>query len=206
MADDPSSLHTRPSLLLRVRDAADAASWATFVDLYGPLVIGYCRRRGLCPEDAEDVTQTVFAQVARSIRGFEYRPEAGRFRNWLGTAVRHEVNALLKKRSRREEGQGGDEPGVAELAEARAEGTLWDEEFQAHVLRAALERCRPRFEPETWTAFEGVWVQDRPPADVARELGRPIDWVYVAKSRVLKLLWDEVRELADESALFSEHP
>src|SRR6266568_4040000 len=144
MADDLSSLHTRPSLLLRVRDAADAASWSMFVDVYGPLVLGHCRRRGLCHEDAEDVTQNVFAQVARSIRGFEYRPEVGRFRDWLGAAVRHEIGARLKKRGRQEEGRGGADPGPPEQAEARGEATSWDEEFQAHVFRAALERCRPR--------------------------------------------------------------
>ena len=32
-----------------------------------------------------------------------------------------------------------------------------------------------------------------------RDLG--LDWVYVAKSRVLKRLWQEVQELADDSVL-----
>jgi hypothetical protein len=36
--------------------------------------------------------------------------------------------------------------------------------------------------------------------DVAKQLGRTIDWVYVAKSRVLKHLWQEVRDLAEDAA------
>ena len=83
---------------------------------------------------------------------------------------------------------------------APAADTAWTAEFNAHMLQVALERCRPRFEAATWRAFERVWLEHRPAAQVAREMGQPIDWVYVAKSRVLKQLWQEVQELADDAA------
>src|SRR5262245_51158989 len=86
MSDD-SALHTRPSLLVRLRDAGDSASWQTFVDLYGPVLYRYARRRGLQDADATDVAQEVLAEVARCIRAFEYQPERGRFRDWLGTVL-----------------------------------------------------------------------------------------------------------------------
>ena len=41
MAEDVSSLHTRPSLLFKVRDPQDAAPGRTFVDVYGKLVFGH---------------------------------------------------------------------------------------------------------------------------------------------------------------------
>lgn len=200
MAEDASNLHTRPSLLLRVRDAQDAESWGTFVDVYGPLVFGHCRRRGLRHEDAEDVTQKVFAQVAQAIRKFEYRPESGRFRDWLGAVVRNDVNRFLRAQQRQVHGGGGDDYAV-DSVEAGAADTAWDEEFHSRVLEVALARSRPHFEPDTWRAFEEVWVQHRPAAAVADELGRPLDWVYVAKSRVLKRVWEEVQDLADDAAL-----
>jgi hypothetical protein len=46
---------TSPSLLLRLRDPADAGSWQTFIDVYLPLVYGHCRKRGLQDADATDV-------------------------------------------------------------------------------------------------------------------------------------------------------
>ena len=70
---DAADRPTPPSLLLRVRDPADAAAWRTFVDIYGPLVYGYCRSARLAHEDAEDVTQEVFGRVNEAIRTFEYR-------------------------------------------------------------------------------------------------------------------------------------
>jgi len=199
MAEDVSSLHTRPSLLLKVRDPQDAAAWQAFVDVYGRLVFVHCRRRGLAHEDAEDVTQRVFAIVSRAIRSFEYQSQIGRFRDWLGTIVRNEVHEFLRKSS--QQVAGGTESSALDQAAGRGDEALWTEEFQAHILAVALARSRPHFEPDTWRAFELVWQQTQPPLDVAQQLGRPIDWVYVAKSRVLKHLWCEVQELAEDAPL-----
>lgn len=201
MAD--SAFTTRPSLLLRLRDPRDAEAWRTFVDVYGPLVYGHGRRRGLKHEDAEDVTQKVFARITDAIRAFQYEPETGRFRDWLGTIVRNEINRFLKQTVGTPQGKGGEnESGLASLA-APAADTAWTTEFNARILHVALERCRPRFEAATWTAFERVWLQQTPAAQAAQELGQPIDWVYVAKSRVLKLLAEEVRELAADAPLIA---
>jgi RNA polymerase sigma-70 factor (ECF subfamily) len=203
MAAHSSGSSTRPSLLLRVRDPRDAEAWQTFVDVYGRLVYRHCRCRGLGHEDAENVTQEVFAQVSQSIRRFDYQPEVGCFRGWLGTMTRNEINRFLKKNARVVHGSGGgeDEHGL-DSAAARGEDTAWAEEFNAHLLATALARSRPHFEDQTWRAFELVWLENRPALEVARELGVPIDRVYVAKSRVLERLQQEVRDLAEDSSLF----
>jgi hypothetical protein len=46
-----------------------------------------------------------------------------------------------------------------------------------------------------------VWLEKRPAAEVAQELNLRVDKVYVAKSRVLERLEQEVRELAEDSIL-----
>jgi RNA polymerase sigma-70 factor (ECF subfamily) len=203
MAADSSGSPTRPSLLLRIRDPRDTEAWQTFVDVYGRLIYRHCRSRGLRHEDAENVTQEVFAQINRSIRGFDYRPELGRFRDWLGTVTRNEINRLLKKEGRAARGSGGvEEEQALDSIAAREEDTAWAEEFNAHLLESALARSRPHFEEQTWRAFELVWLEKRPAVQVARELKVPIDRVYVAKSRVLERLQQEVQELAEDSILF----
>ena len=193
---------TRPSLLLRIRDPRDAEAWTTFLRTYTPLVYRYCRRRGLQDSDAADVAQEVMAQVARSARGFDYRPERGRFRDWLGR-IAHQKLALHHRLNRRAaRGAGGADPDLPALEAAEDPGPEWGEEFNAQVLRAALERARPHFEPATWRAFERTWFEDRPAAVVARELDLPIAAVYLAKSRVLKRLRDEVITLAEDVPLY----
>ena len=47
--------------------------------------------------------------MARSMHSFQYAPERGRFRDWLGTVTRRKVNGFLLKDSAREVGTGGDD-------------------------------------------------------------------------------------------------
>lgn len=94
--------------------------------------------------------------------------------------------------------EGGSAPALALEEAAVAPGEDgWDEAFSRHVFQTALTRIRPSFDPKNWTAFEGVWLHDRPVLEVARELGIPAASVYVAKSRVLKRLREEILELAE---------
>jgi RNA polymerase sigma-70 factor (ECF subfamily) len=193
MSDD-SALHTRPSLLVRLRDAGDSASWQTFVDLYGPVLYRYARRRGLQDADATDVAQEVLAEVARCIRAFEYQPERGRFRDWLGTVLRRRLARFWEKHKR----GGAAEPAELEGLAAPPQDAEWTDEFNGQVLRVALERIRPHFEETTWAVFDLVWLKTQSAAAAAEALGLSIDVVYKAKSRVLKRLEAEVRLLAED--------
>jgi RNA polymerase sigma-70 factor, ECF subfamily len=201
MTASDSADQTRPSLLLRLLDPRNAEAWQTFVNVYGPLVYGHARRRGLQHEDAEDVTQKVFARVSGAIRTFEYQPDIGRFRDWLGTIVRNEANRFLKQDRGIARSRGSDEKEAARCAVAPVADTVWTAEFNSHILQLALQRAEGRFEPPTWRAFQRVWLQNAPATQVAEEMGQPIDWVYVAKSRVLKQVWQEVQELADDTTV-----
>jgi RNA polymerase sigma factor (sigma-70 family) len=199
MSDSPRADSTRPSLLLRLRDASDAQAWNTFVDVYGPLIFGRCRRKGLKHEDAEDVSQRIFAKITAAIRGFDYEPAKGRFRDWLGTVVNGEINRFFRRNSRQEKGL--EHPDNLDNLETNAEDAAWTEEFNSQVLRTALARCRPHFEDATWQAIELVWIENQSAAHAANVLQQTIASIYVAKSRVLKRLWQEVQELADDVEL-----
>jgi RNA polymerase sigma factor (sigma-70 family) len=202
MSDDSSSLHTRASLLVRIRDPQDRESWRLFVELYTPPVLRYCRLRGLQDADAADVTQELMSQVARAMHSFQYTPERGRFRDWLGTVTRRTVNRFLAKEKLGVAGIGGDDTAdaLSNLASAEPDPE-WTAEFNAQILRSALDRVRPLFGPTTWQAFASVWLEDRSAAETAAEMGISLQAVYVAKSKVLKRLEAEVIELAEDVPL-----
>ena len=141
-----SRLNTRPSLLMRIRDADDNAAWRTFVDLYAPVIYGYSRKQGLIDADAADVVQEVLAQVARSIQSFEYQPERGRFRNWLCVVTRSKISRAQRRAKAEATPAALDETQMASAGEEPA----WVELFNSEVLRASLARIRPNFEDETW--------------------------------------------------------
>jgi len=191
-----ASTQTRPSLLLRIRDACDAEAWRTFVTIYAPLVYQYALRRGLQHADAADLTQDVMVEVARAIRSFEYQPERGRFRHWLLTITRRLLRRSNARIARRPE----------RACEAEELETLEDDRadvdrngaFNARVLRVAMQRIQPSFEPFTWRAFECVWLENRSAAEAAEQLSLRIEQVYIAKSRALKRLSEEVHEIVED--------
>jgi RNA polymerase sigma-70 factor (ECF subfamily) len=192
---------TQSSLLVRLRDAADHSSWQIFVDTYGPLLYHYCRRRGLQDADAADVAQDALLEVARCLRNFEYRPDVGRFRDWLGTIVFRKLARFLERKNRREIPAGGD-TAHENMGQVAAENvdSEWTDEFNARVLQVALSRIQVHFEPATWRVFARLWLENTPPATVAQDMGLGIERVYLAKSRILKRLEEEVALLADDAS------
>ncbi len=202
MADTPSGAPTRASLLRRIRDPGDTRSWQTFMDVYSPLIYRHARSRGLQDADAAEVTQDVLFQVSQSVQSLEYSPERGRFRDWLGTVAENKIRTFLTRRTGAVQGRG--DPAACDLLAtvlAPEQETEWEEAFNRHLLQTALARTRVHFEEQTWRAFELVWREDRPVAQVAQELGQQINWVYLAKSRVLKRLRAEIEELAEDMPL-----
>ena len=68
---------TRASLLVQLRDGSNATAWHEFVQLYGPVVYGFARKRGLQDADAADLMQDVLRSVNNAI-GRTRRSRVGR--------------------------------------------------------------------------------------------------------------------------------
>jgi len=196
---------TRITLLHRVSDQHDEESWNCFVQTYDPLIVRYCRRRGLQEADARDVAQDVLLQVSKGIGDFRYDAERGRFRNWLGT-VTHRAMLKHQAKLRRPARAAGESEGVelSSLQECQQPlDEVWVESFNAHVYREAVRRLRLHFSEEMWCAFEATFTEDRPPEEVADELQRSVGWVYQAKSQIVRRLKSEIVHLAEDSALLN---
>ena len=84
-----------------------------------------------------------FSQVLRSIRSFEYQPERGRFRGWLGVLTRNEIANAWNRINRVTQGQGKLVTlGLPEHQVVHWEDGVWEEELAADIHRVALERTR----------------------------------------------------------------
>jgi RNA polymerase sigma-70 factor (ECF subfamily) len=196
----PFAPSTRLTLLVRLKADGDSDAWRLFVDLYTPLVYRYCRSRGLQDADARDVTQQVLASVLKAINTFEYDPQRGRFRDWLGTIALHEVVRQQRKDRRPGKGMGA---GQGNLAAERQNGPIdpaWLEEFNAYIFASALERIRPDFDEASWRAFDWTWLSDLKPQVAAERLGKSSAWIYKARFRILRRLRVEIEFLTNDSA------
>jgi len=192
---------TRPSLVLRLRDPADGAAWAEFVELYEPLVHRLARSKGLQDADAHDLTQEVFTAVAAAVSRWDPDPAKGRFRAWLSRITRNLLVNFLAAHRRRPCGSGS--TSIQELLEAQPAAdpgavAEFDAEFRRQVFHWAAERVRIEFSESTWLAFWKTGVENRAVASVAEELGMSAGAVYIARSRVLAQLRERVQEFTDD--------
>ena len=194
MAD---SLVTRPSLLLRIRDAHDQEAWRQFVRLYAPLVYRFARKRGLQDADAADLSQDVLGQVARSAGRFDYDPERGTFRSWLFQVVRNRLSVWL--RGQRPQHQGSGDTGVQDALEQQPaldeEIASWDREYEQRLFACAAQQVQGEFAASTWQAFWQTAIEGKSPKEVAEALRLSVGAVYIAKSRVVARLTQQIQEL-----------
>ncbi|HEV3258665.1 MAG TPA: sigma-70 family RNA polymerase sigma factor [Gemmataceae bacterium] len=195
---------TRPSLLIRLRDAQDAEAWSQFVDIYGPLVYGFARKHGLQDADAADLMQDVLATVSKSAGHLAYDRQRGSFRGWLFTVARNRLRRFFKRQKRST--QPGSDPAVQSLLDNHPappeEKAQWDQEYDTRLLTWAAEQARRHFRESSWQAFWQTTMQGRSAQEVAGALGMSVGAVYVAKSRVvahLKKLIQQVGETHGQS-------
>ncbi|HMF13641.1 MAG TPA: sigma-70 family RNA polymerase sigma factor [Gemmataceae bacterium] len=195
MAESPL---TRPSLLVRIRDARDGAAWSQFVTLYAPLIYGHGRKHALQDADAADLTQDVLRAVAGAVHRLDYDPRRGSFRGWLFTIVRHKLRNFLASRGRQLQGS-GDTAAIRLLEQLAApEEAQWEADYQRQLLAWAVERIRSEFQEKTWQAFRQMAMEGRSGKDVAANLGTSVAAVYLAKGRVLSRLREEIAQLRDD--------
>lgn len=199
MAEAPA---TRITLLNRIRETDDAEAWAEFARLYGPVVYGFARKRGLQDADAADLVQDVLRSVARNAHRINYDPKRGTFRGWLYTVTRNKVYNFLSANKNRPKA-GGDSASQERLDQLAGKSNEseaeWELEYQRRLSAKAMDRVKHEFQPNTWQAFWGTAVEGRSAAEIGTELKMTAGAVYVAKSRVLARLRDEVQQLMAEA-------
>ena len=193
-----SSDATRPSLLGRAR-MRDELAWFELVELYSPLVIGWCRRCRVDAETTADCVQEVFSSVAKSLPEFRETGVAGAFRGWLWIIVRNKLRDLLRREARQCHAQGGS-TAYGQLAEVVDPNSIpEDEPSDAHCLRLlnqrGLKQIESSFAPQTWTAFTRTVIEGVPTDIVARELNLTPATVRQARCRVLRKLRQQLGDL-----------
>jgi RNA polymerase sigma-70 factor (ECF subfamily) len=185
---------TSIALLERLRQQlADQAAWAEFVRRYGPLVYRWCRRWHLQEADAQDVTPAVLAKLAEKMKSFRYDATKS-FRAYLKTLARYTWCDFLKD-CNKPSAATGDSDVLRALEAVEAGEDLvqrLNEQFDQEVLAEAQARVQQRVEAHTWEAFRLTAVEGLSGATAAARLGMKVTTVFKAKSKVQKMLQEEI--------------
>jgi len=196
---------TRSSVLKAVADTENTAAWNRLFDLYAGFVFSMARHKGLKPEDADDIVQTVFADLARNLPTFKYDREKGRFRSYLTGLVNWRVVDRLKASKRDVELKAN----FWEEAKAAAtdDDGFSEREWQQAAMEEALRRMKPSVSPEHYAAFVASAVEGQDTDVVTKLYGISRDNLYQIRKRLTAKLQEKATEVrAEMDAPDARHP
>ena len=199
LVEDP--IPTRYSLLSRLENWNDQDSWKVFFDCYWRLIYSVALKSGLSAAEAEDVVQETIISVAKDIQKFKRDRALGSFKGWLRNIIRWRIADQLRKRTlagRRDNSKtGADVTDIPDSSGDAAE-SAWEEEWQANLLKSALELIKLRVKEEHYQIFDLYVLKQWPVRNVARTLGVNVGLVYLVKYRVSALLKKEIHRLEEQ--------
>jgi RNA polymerase sigma-70 factor (ECF subfamily) len=192
----------------RARKALEELCRAYWYPLYA-----FVRYRGYSPHDAQDVTQSFFAQIMETGGLASADPERGRFRSYLLGAVKHFL-ANEWHRARTQKRGGGvtfleldaldpEARYALEPAESTDPDAGFDREWARESIARAMEKLRAESEArgkgELLEALKGCLTGDEPPrSETAARLGMTAGAVRAAvhrlRQRYRELLRAEIAE------------
>jgi RNA polymerase sigma-70 factor (ECF subfamily) len=184
----------------QIRDGSNHIAWQEFVNLYGPVVYGFARKRGLQDADAADLMQDVLRSVSSAIGRLEYDRSQGSFRGWLFTITRNKVFNFLSARRIRPQASGDTSTNrmLADQSDGSDHDDSWEMEYQRRLAALAMDRVKGEFQEKTWRAFWLTAVEGVAAAEASKQTGLSPGAIYVAKSRVLARLKDEVEAMRQQ--------
>ena len=196
--DDP--LPTRRSLLKRLKNTADQASWEEFDRMYRGLLRGVARRSGLNELETSEAVQETLITVAKKLPEFHYQPGKDSFKGWLLQIVRWKVSDQLRQRPPTEVELAGDGESKLTHLEDTAEAPhdfemIWNTEWERHLVSQALARVKRQVNPEHYAIYHLHVIEAHTASEVRQILGVGIAAIYLAKHRVGSAVQREVQKL-----------
>ncbi|HTX22471.1 MAG TPA: sigma-70 family RNA polymerase sigma factor [Candidatus Aquilonibacter sp.] len=189
---------TRTTLLQRLKDWQDQSSWQDFFDTYWNLIYSVALKAGLKQAEAQDAVQETMISVAKHMPGFKYDRSIGSFKAWLLQMTRWRIIDQIRKRDNlAAEDNRADTRLMQHVIDpvSQALDSLWDAEWEAHLLDAALTRVKRRLDPQKYQIFDFCVNKEWPADKVAATFGISVSQVYLAKHRVTELIAEEVKRL-----------
>jgi len=175
---------------LVVRATADAEALGRLYELYYEPIFRFCVHRLFDKQVAEDLTSTVFLEMARSIRDFQGRTETD-FRNWIYAIAVNQTNAYVRKTSRRRKL-------FAQAAAVRAQTLESDSARREELDWPSLYAAILKLKPEHQTIVTLRFFENLPYEEIAQIVDVAAATLRVTVHRILKELREHLQSDSDE--------
>jgi RNA polymerase sigma factor (sigma-70 family) len=186
---------TNPTLLNRLGDWRDHEAWIDFVTRYDPVIRLTCRQYRLSAENADEVSQKVWIDLARRMRTFRYDP-GKTFRGWLRRLCQSRAIDLLRKRKADAVLWLEDQPVESLLQNAPAvveaeEEAAAERPRLLHLADEVQNAVRQRVSEQTWQVFWNIAVLGQSVRETSGATGVSYYAAFATEKRVGRMLREE---------------
>lgn len=194
---DASDDATPHSLIDGMRNE-DPQAWCRLAQIWTPLIYTRCRRHGLNPEDAEDVTQNVLIRIFAGFSKFHRDGSKHRFRFWIATITRNALADFFKLRKSHPVAAGGSD--ARQVMESQPDPAAQDDSDWCgppQVVAQAMRIVERDVAANSWRAFQLVQFKNLTPRQTAEQLGISEGAVRVANHRIRERLRTELQGMLE---------
>ena len=182
-------LPTTTSMMLdALEDPSDEPTWREFDARFRGVLVGFAMRFGLGADDAAEVAQEALSAFVDEYRRGQYDRGRGRLRSWLFAITRDRVLRYREGLARRRDWRGAS--AMEELPNPDRQSEIWEQEWRESLLLEGVRQLKESagLGERTLRAFEGLTLEGRDGAELARELDMTENAVYQAKFRAMEQL------------------
>ena len=191
---------TRATLIQRVKNPDDAASWEDFVTIYRGYIYTIIRNMNISEHDAEDLTQKVLLKLWNKLPGMDLE-RIKRFRSWLATTTRNSVIDFIRKRTneahRLEKAKRDSTLAYLKIIHPPENNEIMENEWKIYLVNLALKNISPLFSGHAITVFQ-LSMEGMNTETIAEKLNIKRNSVNRLKLRVKKCLTEEINRLKEE--------
>ncbi len=128
------------------------------------------------------------------MRDFEYNPDK-RFRGWLRTVTANKAHDIHRRNNVRRTTD--DQQGILSIPTADNVDLFAEAEYRKFLAHRAMELMKSEFDETSWKACHQHLIEGKKANQIAADLGITPNMVYLAKSRILARIREELDGLMD---------
>ncbi len=200
---------TRKTLIERLDNWEDRASWDEFYRTYANFVFRVAMKAGLTESEANDALQETFIGIAKNLQKKRFDTGIGSFKAWLMNQARWRIIDQFRNRKKDLSAQNPGAPGektrrtatLDRYADPKGEPLekIWETEWRESLLDIALRVVKGKVSAQQYQIFTCYVIKGWSAEKVKDELGVNVAQVYLAKHRVGRILKKELAKLGDKA-------
>ena len=185
---------TRETLLIKLKNQYDEASWEEFYGIYKGFIFAILMKMDIPAEAQDDLVQDILLKAWKNLPNFDYQRSNGKFRNWLGLVVSNTARTYYRNKNTAAKAIGKIETSTEIEPEVE---TISEAEWKKFIANKAWENVSESLTENVRECFEMI-SEGMDLKEVGEKCAMPYNTVCVYKKRIINKISREIVRLEEE--------